>query len=839
MKNIFGWFKSLAGGNGKQGAQSIVQDVEIASPTTSSSTESETYKNQGNAYFGSGKLDEAASCYRKAITISPAYVDAHNNLGLVLQAQGYVEEAEQCLRHALELNPGHSNAAYNLALLLNERGDLDGAKQTLRSGLQGNPDYENFHLLLAEILLVENDLVGAADSFCQALRLVSNHPRALSALAIISFRLGKYELAISQYKNLLVLYPHDAEAHNNMGVALQNIGREKDASACFLRAVEINPEYSEAEKNLAITLQAQGRINEAVDCYRHIIKCNKNYVEAYYNIGNLLLGLGKPGDAISYYKYAIVISPNWAEVHNNLGLAFRSIGKLDDAMVCCKKAVSINPDFYEAYNNLAAILRAKGMLDEALLCCRRAIEIKPGFAPAHNNLGNVLFGQGRLDEAISCYQEALKIDPNAIETHSCLLFYKNYDQKLSGEELFAAYQEWNCRHAERFFHYFEYFINSRDLRRRLRVGYVSPDFRNHSVAFFAAPLIEQHDRNCIEVFCYYNHLQHDQVSDRLKKAADHWVPTTTMSDEQLAQRIRDDKIDVLVDLAGHSSGNRLLVFARKPAPIQVSWMGFGYTTGLTAIDYFIGDEVLTPPGSDALFSEEIYRLPRPFVCYQPPELAPSPSVLPAIKNGYVTFACLSRAERINERVIEAWAEILRRLPGSHLRLDSRSFESDSLCSGIKTRFAALGIAESRIEVGFTSPVWVVYQDVDIVLDCFPHNSGTTTCEALWMGVPVVTLADRPSVGRLGACYLSAVGKAEWIATDVSGYVDLAVQVAQDTAGLINSRAALREAMRDSPLLDHEGFVRDMEYAYRDMWQQWCEEANAGEHRSLPEVLSPE
>lgn len=688
MKNIFGWFKSLSGANGKQGAQSSVQNMEIASPTSSSSTESETYKDQGNAFFGSGKLDEAASCYRKAIAISPAYVDAHNNLGLVLQAQGYVEEAEQCLRHALELNPSHANAAYNLALLLDGRGDLAGAKKILRSGLQGNPDYENFHLLLAEILLVENDLAGAADSFRQALRLVSNHPRALSALAMISFRLGKYELAISQYENLLVLQPQDAEAHNNLGVAFQ---------------------------------------------YR--------------------------------FEY-----------------------------------------------------------EKSLASCRRAIAIAPDYADAHFNAGNALTSLGKVEEALLAYDRAVQLSPELFASNTALLFTQNYHPTRSAAEIFSAYQRWNGQYAAHLASAKPLFSNEPDRRRRLRVGYVSADFNQHAVACFALPLLEAHDSEQVEVFCYYNNHRQDQVTERFKTLAKHWRPCAQLNDEQLADCIRADRIDVLVDLSGHTAGNRLLVFARKPAPVQVSWMGFGYTTGLSAMNYFIGDQAFTPPGVEDLFSETVYRLPHAFVSYQPPPVAPLPGVSPAAERGYVTFACLSRAERINSRVIAAWAAILQRLPQAHLRLDSRSFSSSHLCQEVRDKFTAYGVALERLELGMTTPVWEVYRQVDVVLDCFPHNSGTTTCEALWMGIPVITLAERPSVGRIGAAYLTAVGKTEWIADDVDGYIELAVQVGSDLPALVRHRSELRQQMSASPLLDHSGFARDMEIAYRDMWCRWCDSA---------------
>jgi predicted O-linked N-acetylglucosamine transferase (SPINDLY family) len=299
-----------------------------------------------------------------------------------------------------------------------------------------------------------------------------------------------------------------------------------------------------------------------------------------------------------------------------------------------------------------------------------------------------------------------------------------------------------------------------------------------------------------------------------------------MSDDELAARIRADGIDVLVDLSGHTPGNRLPVFARKPAPVQVSWLGFGYSTGLAVMDYFIGDDQFTPPQADALFAETIYRLPRAPWTYAPQLAAPESGPLPARAAGHVTFAYVGATTRLHDALLAAWAAILLQLPGARLRLDTRTYSDPDLAAEMAARFAEHGVPASQLQIGYTSPVWQVYQEVDIVLDCFPHNCGTTTFEALWMGIPVVSVLDRPSVGRFGASILGAIGKQSWVAPDVDSYVALAVAMAQDLDALEHERRTLRQTMRDSSFLDHAGFAREMEAAYRAMWQQWCKQGSS-------------
>jgi predicted O-linked N-acetylglucosamine transferase (SPINDLY family) len=643
-------------------------------------------------------------------------------------------------------------------------------------------------------------------------------PDQLLRSAMAHHQAGRLQEAESIYLTM----PDSADALNLLGVIAAQTGNSALAVERITRAISANPGDAGYYCNLGAAYQALNRLDDAVASYRQALALRPDYALALNNLGNALNDLDSPEEAIASFHKALAVNPGYADAHSNLGSALKGLGRNDEAVLSYQKAIAIAPGLAEAHFNLGNVLHAQMHINAAIDSFLEALALKPEMHMAHNNLGLVLKDVGKLDDALICFENALTLEPDFINANSNLLFCVNYHPTYSPERIFAAYQQWGARQEGRFGAHRPALLNPRDRHRRLKVGYLSADFRNHSVIHFAAPLIANHDKSRVEVFCYYNQIVHDAHTDRMVAAADHWIPCFQLSDEDLAARIRADGIDVLVDVSGHTLGNRMLVFARKPAPVQVSWMGFGYSTGLSAMDYFIGDAWFTPPAAQAVFSETLYRLPRAPWAYQPPDAAPAPGPLPARARGYVTFACVAATTRLHAGLIEAWAAILLRLPQARLRLDTRTFSDPDLCRDVEARFAALGVPVGQLQIGFTSPVWDVYQDSDIVLDCFPHNSGTTTFEALWMGLPVVSVLDRPSVGRFGASILSAIGKQAWVAPDHAGYVELAVALAQDVSALERIRGSLRETMRHSPFLDHPGFARAMEAAYRDMWQQWCD-----------------
>src|SRR5499427_2583512 len=397
------------------------------------------------------------------------------------------------------------------------------------------------------------------------------------------------------------------------------------------------PDFAKAYSNLGDALMGQGKFDEAVAAYRQAISIKPDFAEAHSNLGNALSGQGKLDEAVAAYRRAIGIKPDFAKAHSNLGGGLAAQGKLDEAVAAYRRAIGIRPDLAEAHSNLGNALFGQHKLEEAVAAYRQAISIKPDFAGAHSNLGIVLTRQGKLDEAIAACRQAISIKPDFAGAHSNLLLCLNYDDKLTNDHLFAAHREWDERYGQRA-PTFTTYDNDRDATRRLRIGYLSPDFRGHSVAWFVEPLLRGHDRQKVEVFCYSEVTRPDSVTTRLQGLADHWLVTVGLSDQQLAERIRTDGIDILVDVAGHTANARLPVLARKPAPVQVTWLGYPNTTGLKAIDYRLVDEVTDPAGeADAWACETLVRLPGGFLCYGGDEGASAPGPVPSLTTGTVTF----------------------------------------------------------------------------------------------------------------------------------------------------------------------------------------------------------
>lgn len=607
------------------------------------------------------------------------------------------------------------------------------------------------------------------------------------ALATMLKQQGRNAEVLAPTQKIAELLPDDAEAHFRLGNALLEFGQADGAVASYRRALEIKPDFAEAHSNLGSALHELGRLNEAEASCRQ----------------------------------ALQINPDYAEAHSNLGAALNDLGRLAEAETSFRRALQIKPDFAEALNNRSNTFKDLGRLTEAEACCRRALEIKPDYAEAHHNMGNILKDLSRLDEAETSYRRALEIKPDSEDTFSNLLFVLNYHPDKSGEEIFEVYREYDAKFGLPHRSEWRPHDNSRETQRRLKVGYVSPDFYKHSVRHFLEPLLAHHDKNALEIYAYAELTTEDQFTARYKSYVDHWVSTIGIDDATLAERIRADGIDILADLAGHTSRNRLGVFARKPAPVSLSWLGYGYSTGLSAIDYLLTDEASVPADSEGLFSETPWRLATPGYVYRPGENMGEINPLPAMSAGYVTFGTLSRGIRINHRVIGVWSEILKRVEDARLVIDSGSFLEAYTQDSLAEKFAAHGISRDRLQIGCHSPPWDVLRGLDIGLDCFPHNSGTTLFESLYMGVPYITLAGRPSVGRIGSSILEGAGHPEWIAKTEDEYVEKAVALAGDLAKLAALRAGLRQEMQSGPLMDEPAFARKVEAAYREMFEQWA------------------
>jgi predicted O-linked N-acetylglucosamine transferase (SPINDLY family) len=573
----------------------------------------------------------------------------------------------------------------------------------------------------------------------------------------------------------------------------------------------------------ALSHHHAGRLAEAEQIYRRILAQQPDHIAAQYNLGTVLQNMGQLDQAIAAYEQAIRLKPDLAEAHNNLANALRDQGRLDEASTAYRYAIELNPNYAEAHNNLGNVLLEQKRFDEAITAFRHALSLKPDLADAHYNLANALKDLGQLDEAIASYRQAIYLRPDFVLAHSNLVFTLQFHPGLDAEQIYREHRLWGQRHADPLRKFSLPHANIRDPDRPLRIGYVSADFWRHAASHFFRSILEHHDRTIFEVFCYANIARSDEITERMKGFCDGWRNIAGVADQAVADLIRSDQIDILVDLSGHTAGNRLRVFARKPAPIQVTYLGYPNTTGMTAIDYRFTDALADPPGmTDQLNAEKLWRLPRCAWCFHAAE--DSPDIRPR-EDGPITFGCFNAFAKINPPLLRIWAHILNRVPDSRLLLKSAGAGEASSRGQLTAEFARHGVAADRIEmlgkIADPRRHLELYHRVDIGLDTFPYHGTTTTCEAFWMGIPVVSLAGQTHLSRVGISLLTNLGLPELLAQSAEEYVSIAADLAANPSRLRNLRANLRTLMKSSPLGDEPRFAKDVETAYRQMWRTWC------------------
>ncbi len=609
-----------------------------------------------------------------------------------------------------------------------------------------------------------------------------------------------------------------------LAIAIQHLqaGRLQAAEQLCRQILAIQPNHADAIHLLGVIASQVGKHEVAVEYIQRAIGLEGNAAAFHFHLGEAYRALRRFPEAVACYRRALDLEPGLAEAHNNLGNLLKEQGKLDEALACYRRVLELKPGLAEVHNNLGTVLKAQGKLDEALACYRPALELKPDFAEARYNLGNVLRDQGKLDEALACYRRAVELKPDFALAHSNLLYTQVFCPGYDAQTLYEEHRRWNQQHAERWAKLIQPHLNERSADRRLRVGYVSPDFRLHVVGRFLLPLLESHDHESFEIFCYASVPIPDSMTDRCRAQADAWRDVLGFSDEQVAETIRQDRIDILVDLTMHMANNRLLVFARKPAPVQVTYLAYCGTTGLGAMDYRLTDPYLDPPGRhEKFYCEQSIHLPETYWCYRPAIETPPVSAVPALTGGHVTFGCLNNFCKVTAPTLAAWSRLLQAAPEARLLLHARA---GSHRDRVRTFLAQQGVSAERLAFVDSLPTeeyFGVYRRIDVALDTFPYGGGATTCDALWMGVPVVSLAGETAVGRGGVSILSNVGLPELIARTPEQYVRIAVELAQDLPRLSELRATVRARMQASPLMNAPRFARNVEAAYRNIWRSWC------------------
>lgn len=746
------------------------------------------------------------------------------DLALQHHRAGNLAQARDLYCQILDADPNHIDALHLLGMIAHQAGQHELAIALIRKSIAAGGVNAILYSNLGAAHQALGQLSVAAACYRQALHLQPDSAESHNNLGVALMEQGRADEAIASFQQALKLQPQFAMSHNNLGNILKEQGKLAEAEASYRQALRFQPEFVLAHNNLGNVLKDQGKLAEAETCYRQAMNLQPEFAEVHNNLGSVLRSQGKLTEAITSYEQALRLKPDFAEAHNNLGVALMDQGKLKEALPHYQQAVTLRTEDTSAQNNLGVALMEEGKLQEALACFFEAVRIQPDSVEAHNNLGNALMKQGKREEAIACYREALRLKPDFAYAHSNLLFSLNYDPHADPDAVFAEHRRWGTlrglegagRAAAT-----APPVHDPDPERRLRIGYVSPDFRGHALICCFEPILANHHPDRVEAICYAEVRAPDATTARLQALAHGWRSTIGLNDAQMADLIRQDRIDILVDLAGHTANHRLRVFAHKPAPVQVTYLGYPNTTGLTTVDYRLTDAVLDPPGAPwgTRYTEQLVRLEAGFCCFAAPQAAPEINPLPATQAGRVTFGSLHNLAKLNDDVVNLWCQVLQAVPTARLLLFRNTLTGETR-DFIRRLFTERGIAADRLELRHEGNPLAAYADIDLSLDVFPWTGHVISCESLWMGVPVLTLRGKRAASRLTASVLTRLGLTDLIADSPEQYVSLAISLARDLDRLAQLRCELRERMR-TRVGDGLVFTRGLEEAYRVMWHNCC------------------
>jgi predicted O-linked N-acetylglucosamine transferase (SPINDLY family) len=669
----------------------------------------------------------------------------------------------------------------------------------------------------------------AGDLYQTIIRRYPRVPEPYGLLGYLSYQLGHFEQAVANADAAIALNPRFVDAFIWRGMALQAQSRFTEAEASYRRALALNPQHFDALTNLGGTLQLLNRPAEALPVLRQAVVLNSRRPEAFYSLGRSFMSLGQFETAIENFQQALRLRPDYIEAQTNLAATLVELHRYDAAILWMERALALDATRPELHFNLARALRDRSEPEEIERRLRQALELQPEYPEARVELALLLLNLSRRDEAIEHLRYTVETSPESTLGISSLLMTLNYDPDLAPEALAEEHRRLGAVITAQAASLSRPAPRARDLdpERRLRIGYLSSDFRTHSCAFFIEPLFRSHDRTQVEIVAYSGTSGEDATTERIRSLVDRWQPVRFLNDETVADRIAEDGIDILVDLAGHTSGGCPLLLAMKPAPVAMTWLGYPNTTGLAAVDYRITDAYADPPGvTDRFHTERLLRLEGGFLCYPPPSDAPGCGLAETAGDGSPVFGCFNTALKLNGAVAACWSQILAAVPGSILKLRALQFRYPEATEAARALFVSNGISPDRLSL---SP-WRAsigegladYAGIDVALDPFPYNGTTTTCEALWMGVPVVTLAGHAHAGRVGVSLLRAAGlERQCVASSIEDYVQKAGSLAGDPAQRRRWRTELRPSLAKSSLMDAERFAREIEQALRASWRHYC------------------
>ena len=736
---------------------------------------------------------------------------------------GRLPAAEQIYRQIVQQIPNVPEPLTYLSMALRGMGRAAEALLFAQRAVTLVPAAVEPRFALADALTDLRRFGEAAENYRVALASANTNIAAWLNLSYALQQLERYEESIEACRTALRLQPDSVEGHNNLAEALRLTGRTAEAVKHSREAVRLRPELPGVWFTLGNTLLADNQLDESIAALAEVTRRMPDFADGFNNLGAALMNAGRAEESIATFERAIALSPHDASKRVNLARALEFTGRFKEAFAIAESATAQNPNLAEAWNQLGVCLSKLDQPQKAIEAYRKAIACRGDFANPHSNLGNALREQGLIEEAIAERRRALELEPNHPHAWSNLLYTLHFHKEYDGPALLAEHRRWAELKADPLKPPLMQFTNDRSPQRRLRIGFVSPDLRRHAVATFLLPLLSNINHEQFHVTCYADVIKRDRMTEELQGNSDAWHFTTGLTHDALADQIRRDAIDILVDLSVHSSDNRMLLFARKPAPVQVTYLGYPSTTGLLTMDWRLTDRFLDPPDeSRPFYTEKSAYLESTYWCYRPPEIDVALSDLPLAKNGHVTFGCFNSFAKVSDNALAAWGRILSEMPGSRLMLHSDPGDHHQR---VFDAFGAHGIERDRFEFVPRAPLGIYfqrYQQIDIALDPFPYCGGTTTLDALWMGVPVVSLVGDVPVRRAGLSILSRIDLGDLAVDRVDAYVAKAIELAGDIERLKSLRSGLRDRMLHSPLMAAPAFARDVERVFRMMWTEWCE-----------------
>jgi len=759
--------------------------------------------------------------------ISRAALDQAVQRALHQHQRGKLQEASDGYRWVLAVDPDHAEANHLLGLALHQTGHNSEAAALIAKAVRQSPKNAAYHANLGVVLKVLNRLDEAAGSYSRSLAIDPKPAQVHSNLGVALLELDRPAEAATAHRQAIARDRNYAEAHAGLGMALDRLGQRPEAIASYRRAIALRPNYANAHLLLAVALGTQGSFEEALQSARRAVTLQPANADAHHTLGGIFLEMHRLDDAAASLRRAVEIKPT-SLLHRKLGGVLVDLSRSKEAAGEFLAAINADPQNADAYVALGNALFDLGNRQGALESYSQAGALKPGDPQMHVLAARTLLAMERIAEGQAAARTALALDDDSLGARSLLLFTSNYEAGSTVEGVSAdarAYGRAAQRGRLRTTH-----ANARDPGKRLKVGFVSGDLYDHPVAQFLKSVLLALDRTSLELFAYATGPISDPTTEMLKTRFDHWQAVRYRTDEQLEALILEDGIDILVDLSGHTGASRLTLFARKPAPVTVTWLGYSGTTGLDAIDYILADRFVAPPGSEGQFTERVWRMPDSYLSFTIAEQAPEVAPLPALVNGYVTFGSFNNSNKLSAATLTLWARVIDAVPNSRLLLKSKVLEKREVAARVLAGLTAAGADTSRVDlVGFVSGAsghLGTYGRVDIGLDPFPYNGTTTTCEALWMGVPVIALAGDRFIARVGESLLNSTGLGDWLAKTEDEYIARAVAAAADLPALAALRQGLRAQVAASPLCDAPRFARNLEAAFREMWTLWCSRQGA-------------